>query len=81
MQAQKLLNVMMVAGVLAALGGFAYAGFLYVKGTQEDLSRARKIFPKLALGFILMLTAWFIVYQILAWLTGSAGATAFLGSG
>jgi len=78
---QYLLNVMTIAGVLAAIGGFAYAGYLYVTGTQENIKKARGMFPKIAIGFILILTAWFIVYQILAWLTGSAGAAALLGNG
>jgi len=69
LQAQYLINVMLVVGVVAALAGFSYAGFLYMKGDQGSLSMAHKIFPKIVWGFILMLTAWFIVYQILAWLT------------
>jgi hypothetical protein len=78
---QYLLNVMTIVAVLAAIGGFAYAGYLYITGTQENLKKAKSMFPKIGIGFILILTAWFIVYQILAWLTGSAGAAALLGNG
>jgi hypothetical protein len=79
MQIQFLLNVMLVVGVLAAIVGFAYAGYLYVTGTQENLKKARSMFPKILIGFILILTAWFIVYQILAWLTPNAAS--YLGTG
>lgn len=73
-QAQYLINVMIVLGVLAAMIGFAYIGFLYVSGTQDSRSRAKSIFPKLFWGFIIMLVAWFAVFQILQWLTGNASA-------
>jgi hypothetical protein len=72
-QAQFLINVMITLGVAVAIVGFAYAGWLYVTGVEKNITRAKGIFPKLGLGFILMLTAWFIVSQILTWLTGSSG--------
>jgi hypothetical protein len=71
-EAQYLINVMIILGTLGALIGFAYAGYLYITGTQPNLAKAKGIFPKVFWGFILMLTAWFIVYQILSWLTGNA---------
>jgi hypothetical protein len=74
MQAQHLINVMIVLGVVGALFGFAYAGYLYMTGTPKNLDKAKSIFPKVFWGFILMLTAWFVVYQILSWLTGNAAA-------
>jgi hypothetical protein len=73
-QAQYLINVMIVLGVLGALIGFSYAGYLYMTGTQPNLAKAKSIFPNVFWGFILMLTAWFVVYQILSWLTGNAAA-------
>lgn len=69
-QMQFLINAAIVIGVVAAMLGFAYAGFLYITGTQKNLALAKSIFPKVAIGFIIMLAAWFIVYQILRWLTG-----------
>ena len=78
---QYLLNVMTIAGVLAAIIGFAIAGGLYVTGVKKNIDRAHSMFPKIAIGFILILSAWFIVYQILSWLTGSSGAAALLGNG
>ena len=79
MEIQFLLNLMVFVAVLAAIVGFAYAGYLYVTGTQENLKKARSMFPKILIGFILILTAWFIVYQILAWLTPNAAS--YLGTG
>ena len=80
-EVQFLLNVMTIAGVLMAIVGFAIAGGLYVTGVKKNIDRAHAMFPKIAIGFILILTAWFIVYQILSWLTGNAGAAALLGNG
>ncbi|MDB5239212.1 MAG: hypothetical protein JWO00_547 [Candidatus Parcubacteria bacterium] len=71
-QAQYLINVMIVLGVLGALIGITYAGFLYIKGDSSDRNKAKDMLPKMFWGFILMLTAWFIVSQIMVWLTGSS---------
>lgn len=78
MQVKKLLNVAIIAGVLIALGMFTYAGFLYMKGSKNDVDRAKNVFQKVGLGFIIMLSAWFIVFQLLKWLTGDSGFTALL---
>jgi hypothetical protein len=77
---QHLIDVMIVLGVIAAMVGFCYAGFLYVKGGEKNISDAHKLLPKLVIGFIIMLSAWFIVYQILSWLTGTNGFSALLGT-
>lgn len=66
---QHLINIMMVIGVLVAIVMFSYAGFLYITGKEANISKATSIFPKVLWGFIIMLSAWFIVYQILSWLT------------
>lgn len=69
MQIQRLINVMVILGVVAALGGFSYAGYLYITGVPGNITRAYEIFKKVGIGFIIMLSAWAIVYQILKWLT------------
>jgi len=79
-QVQHLINVAMVLGVFAAIAGFSYAGFLYVTGSEGNLKKAHEIFPKIFWGFIIMLSAWFIVYQLLGWLTNNSGFKALLGS-
>jgi len=68
MQIQHFINIAIIGGVLVAICGFTYAGFLYVKGEKGDIDKAHKIFPAVAIGFAVMLSAWFIVYQILSWL-------------
>jgi hypothetical protein len=78
-QVQQLLNIAVVAAVLAAIVGFSYVGYLFVKGNPADRNKAKDIFKKLAIGFILILTAWFIVYQLLDWLTGNSAFTTLLG--
>ncbi len=73
-QVQYLINAMIILGVVGAVVGFVYAGYLYITGIPSNISKAHAIFPKVFWGLILMLTAWFVVYQILEWLTGNASA-------
>lgn len=79
-QLQHLLDVAIVLGVLVAIGGFSYAGYLYMTGIPGNRTHANSIFTNVVVGFIIMLSAWFIVYQILAWLTGNSGYSALLGT-
>lgn len=79
-QLQHLINIMMAAGVLVAIVGFSYAGFLYITGKKGNIDKAHEIFPKVFFGFIIMLSAWFIVYQILSWLTDNGGFSTLLGN-
>ena len=79
---QHLINIATVLGILAAVFGFSYAGYLLVaKGSEPGArSDAATIFRKVAIGFIIMLVAWSVVYQLLSWLTGSSGFATLLGS-
>ena len=80
-QVQHLINIMMVLGVLVAILMFSYAGYLYMTGAKDKISHAHSIFQKTFVGFIIMLSAWFIVYQLLAWLTSNSGGfSTLLGS-
>lgn len=69
-QINKLIKIAFMAGVLIAIFGFTYAGFLYVTGGNQPGKRtqASGIFKKVGIGFIIMLSAWLIVSQILDWL-------------
>ncbi len=82
LQIQHLINIAMIVGVLAAIVLFTWAGFLYVTsaGDTTKLNSAHAIFKKVIIGFIIMLSAWFVVYQLLDWLTGKSGFGALLGS-
>jgi hypothetical protein len=73
-QVQFIVNAMLVLGVVAAVVGFSYAGVLYVSGSVDKRKLAHSIFPKVFWGFIIMLTAWFMVHQILLWLTPNGSA-------
>jgi hypothetical protein len=79
LQVQHAINVMIVLGVLAAIVGFCYTGFLLMTGKPADHSRAMEVLPKIFWGFIIMISAWFIVYQILSWLTGGSAFATLLG--
>ena len=77
-QIQHLMNIMIILGVIVAILLFSWAGYLMVSvtftGKKADLDTAKDIFQKVATGFIIMLVAWFIVYQIISWLAGSGSA-------
>ena len=79
-QVQHLINIAMVVGTVGALVSFLWAGYLYITGVPANISQAHKIFPNVFWGFIIMLTAWFIVYQLLSWLVDGSGYTKLLGS-
>lgn len=78
-QIQHLINIALIAGILVAICALTYAGFLYISGQPENIKKARAIFPALFKGFIIMLLAWFIVYQLIFWLTGSNTFSVLLG--
>jgi hypothetical protein len=77
-QTQFLINAMIMLGVLAAVVSFSYAGYLYITGVEKNISDAKEIFKKTIIGLIMMLGAWFIVFQLLDWLANS-GAKTLLG--
>ena len=76
-EVQHLINILIIFGVVVAVGGFCYAGYLYIAHGSEPGARsdANSVFRKVFIGFIIMLTAWFIVYQILSWLQCGPGST------
>lgn len=79
-QAQFLIEAMIMLGVLAAIASFTYAGYLYLTGEKGKIEHAKDIFKKVGIGFIIMLSAWFIVYQILDWLQVNPAAKVLLGN-
>lgn len=78
-QIKVAINVAIVLGVLIAIAGFTYAGYLYITGVPSNIEHAHSIFKNVIIGFVIMLSAWFIVYQILLWLTGDSVFTTLLG--
>lgn len=79
MQIQHLINIAMVLGVISAILLTTWAGALYVSGQPKNIDQAHAIFQVVVKGFIIMLLAWFVVYQILEWLTGSKSFGVLLG--
>ncbi len=51
---------------------FSYAGFLYMSASESNVKQAKSIFSNVLRGFIWMLLGWFIVHQLLLWLTKSS---------
>jgi hypothetical protein len=75
---QHFLNIAMVLGVMGTIVTAVYAGYLYVTGKESNISKAKEMLPKVGIGFVLMLTAWFIIAQILTWLTNNDAFKTFL---
>ncbi|MFA6459559.1 MAG: pilin [Candidatus Paceibacterota bacterium] len=80
LQAQFLITAMIMLGALAAIVSFTYAGILYLTGTPGKIDQAKDIFKKVGIGFLMMLTAWFIIYQLMEWLVDNKGIMSLLGS-
>jgi hypothetical protein len=78
-QVQHLIDIAIVFGVVVAIGLFSYAGYLHITGTPANITKSYSIFRKVGIGFIIMLSAWFIVYQVIIWLTGGSGFAVLLG--
>lgn len=79
--ANKLITGWIIAGVIIATMGFAYAGFLYITamGSSEKVSHAHSIFIKTFWGFVFMLSAWLIAYTMeQIFLTEDAKKNSFL---
>jgi hypothetical protein len=75
----KTINWMFYISIPVATALFAYAGLLYMRGTSGSRTQANTIFTNVGIGFIIMLTAWFLVRQVVGWFVKSeAGATIFL---
>lgn len=79
--AQNLLNAGIFIFVFMAAMLFAYAGFLYL--TNEAIGqqqRARSIFKNVAIGLIILLSAWLVVDTLMKSVLGNGqGGTATFG--
>jgi len=61
------INWLFVITVPIVTALMAYAGLLYMTGTQGNIGKAKKIFPTIATGFIIMLVAWVSVITVVNW--------------
>jgi hypothetical protein len=70
---------MIAISIPLATALFAYAGFLYISGEQDKIKQAKNIFINVAIGFIIMITAWFVVVTVVNWVVDSkTGATSLI---
>lgn len=80
LQVQHLINIMISGGILLSVALFTWAGYLYITGIPGKISQAKEIFKKVFIGLLVMLSAWFIIYQILAWLVPNPAVRSLLGN-
>jgi len=78
-QVQFIMNAAIMLGILLSIVGFCYAGFLYMSGEQGKIQHAKDIFRKTVIGIVIMLSAWFIVFQLLTWFASNSGVKTLLG--
>ncbi len=63
----KAINWMFYIAIPVAVALFAYAGVLYMTGVPGNIGKAKKIFSSVAIGFIIMVTAWIAVRTAVSW--------------
>ncbi len=75
-----IINFLIYLAIPISAGFFIWAGVLYTTaGAKPDnIGKAKKIFTSTIWGFILMLSAWLIVYTIVHGLTGEKVGSGFL---
>lgn len=62
----RIINFIFYISIPLAAISFSYAGYLYLSaaGNTSQIEKAHKIFGKVLIGFIFILSAWLIVYTI-----------------
>ncbi|MDP3958285.1 MAG: hypothetical protein Q8Q36_02380 [bacterium] len=65
--ANNIVKFLITIGSFAAAIGFAYVGWLFVMsgGDPSARSKAKGIFMKIVIGFVLMFSAWLLVSLII----------------
>ena len=66
--ANYLINCALIISIPIIVGLLAYSGFLHMSGKQENIKNSYKIMKNAVIGFIIMLSAWFMVSTLLKWL-------------
>lgn len=64
--ATNILNFLLIVSFPLAAIGFAWAGFLFLSsaGSESQVSKAKGIFTKILIGFLIILSAWLIVRTV-----------------
>jgi hypothetical protein len=56
-----------------------YGGYLYMTGEQDKIKTAKNIFLNVCIGFIIMITSWFVVTTVVGWVVDDrTGATSLI---
>jgi len=77
----KTINWAFVISIPVVTALFAYAGLLYMTGRPNYRTKANTIFTSVGIGFIIVITAWFIVHTVVDWLVDKSvvpNATIFI---
>lgn len=63
---RRVINYLIIIAVPVSAAVFAYAGIKYMTaaGDTGKMAEARRIFTKVILGFVVMLSAWLVVFAI-----------------
>jgi hypothetical protein len=64
----QLVNWAFTLSLPVVAGMFAYAGYLHITGSEENIKRSRKMMQNAIIGFIIALTAWFVVTTLVEWI-------------
>jgi hypothetical protein len=74
----SLVNWLFYISIPIAVVLFAWGGVLYMTGKPDNMGKARNIFAAVVVGFIIMITAWFLVRQVVSWFVDDPAATTFV---
>jgi len=66
--AHYLINWVFGISIPIFIGILAYAGLLHITGEKGKIDKARKMLWNCLIGFVIMLSAWFMVTTLLKWL-------------
>jgi hypothetical protein len=74
---QNLINFAIFLGTMCAALLFMWAGFLYITngGSTENISKAKRIFKAIVIGFVAILGGWLAVDTIMKALVGGPGSS------
>ncbi len=64
----QLINWAFTLSLPVVAGMFAYAGYLHISGSEADLKKSRAMMRNAIIGFIIALTAWFMVTTLVGWI-------------
>jgi hypothetical protein len=76
----NLIDWMFYIAVPIMVALLAYAGILYMTGIEKNISHAKGMFIKVAMGFTIMLIAFVCINTLVGWIGNSSFTTSSSGS-